>query len=233
MMTKRAKMERMRRYKQKQLNRAFAILLIMHVFIELTFMCASLVRTSENNQIEGGEFLVVYEPEDKGDHTTATPPANVPHNGFVNLNGTETMPEIEEIEPFQIGRCLSDKEMYLLAKLAMAEAEGESLETKILVILVVLNRVESDRPYFPDTIEDVIYQNRNGVYEFTPIGNGRWDRVEPNEECWEAVRIVNSMPCDFDVSEGALYFEACAGESWHSRNLTFICQSDNTRFYKE
>ena len=59
---------------------------------------------------------------------------------------------------------------------------------------------------------------------------GRWWRVEPNAECWKAVEMVNSM--EEDISQGALYFEACKGESWHSRNLEFICQSSNTRFYK-
>ena len=125
-------------------------------------------------------------------------------------------------------RGLNEEDMYLLAKLTMAEAEGESLETKVLVIFVVLNRVKSND--FPNTIKDVIFQKLNGTYQFTPIGDGRWDRVEPNEECWEAVNIVNTI--DFDLSQSALYFEACSGESWHSRNLEFICQVDNTRFYK-
>ena len=43
-----------------------------------------------------------------------------------------------------------------LAKLAMAEAEGEDTEGKALVILVVLNRVQSEG--FPDTVEDVILE---------------------------------------------------------------------------
>ena len=55
--------------------------------------------------------------------------------------------------------------------------------------------------------------------------------MEPNEECWNAVEIASKM--ENDLSEGALYFEACSSEdNWHSRNLKFICQSDNTRFYK-
>lgn len=129
----------------------------------------------------------------------------------------------------QEGRNLSEDDKYMLAKIAMAEAEGESLYTKILVILTVLNRVEADE--FPDTIEEVIFQNYDGIYQFSPaIPGGRWWTTEPNDECWEAVEIVNQM--ENDVSEGALYFEACSGESWHSRNLEFICESDNTRFYK-
>ena len=77
---------------------------------------------------------------------------------------------------------------YLLAKIAMAEAESCDTYTKTLVILVVLNRVWSDD--FPNTIEDVIYQEVNGVYQFTPIADGRWDSVEPDDDSWNAVQQV-------------------------------------------
>lgn len=166
------------------------------------------VKTSQNNKSEGEINSVTYESVD---HNVIIPPANV-------------LPET-------YSRKLNEEDKYLLAKIAMAEAEGESLETKILVILTILNRVESDEKYFPDTIEEVIFQSNKGVYQFSPVmPGGRWWRIEPNEECWEAVEIVNAM--EEDISDGALYFEACSGESWHSKNLKFICQSDNTRFYK-
>lgn len=121
------------------------------------------------------------------------------------------------------------EDSYLLAKIAMAEAEGCNIQTKTLVIMTVLNRVWSDE--FPDTIEDVIFQEYNGVYQFTPIANGRWDRVEPNDDCWEAVQVV--MEAVYDYSGGALYFESCTDEdNWHSRNLEFLYESDGLRFYK-
>ena len=47
-------------------------------------------------------------------------------------------------------------ESYLLAKIAMAEAEGEGVEGKAMVIMVVLNRVWAEG--FPGTIEDVIFE---------------------------------------------------------------------------
>lgn len=111
----------------------------------------------------------------------------------------------------------------------MAEAEGCSIKCKERVILVVLNRVWDDR--FPDTIYDVIHENYNGVYQFTPISNGRWDRVEPNEECYQAVENIMKNP--YDESEGALYFESCENEdNWHSRNLEYLYEIDGIRFYK-
>ena len=73
----------------------------------------------------------------------------------------------------------SEEEAYLLAKLAMAEAEGEDTIGKALVIRTVLNRVESENAYFPDTIPEVIFQDK----AFTPTQNGRYAAVEPNEDC--------------------------------------------------
>ena len=53
---------------------------------------------------------------------------------------------------------LDAEETYLLAKIAMAEAEGEDTEGKALVIMVVLNRVWSNR--FPNSVEEVIIETR-------------------------------------------------------------------------
>lgn len=114
---------------------------------------------------------------------------------------------------------------YLLAKIAMAEAEGESIQGKTLVILVVLNRVWSAD--FPNSIHDVIFQEN----QFEPIVNGRWDKVEPDADCWEAVYIVETAR--YDYSGGALYFESVNSDStWHSRNLEFLYQVGNHKFYK-
>lgn len=125
---------------------------------------------------------------------------------------------------------LTEKESYLLAKIAMAEAEGCDNRTKMLVIMCVLNRVLSDE--FPDTIKGVIFQKCNGVYQFTPVANGRWDRVEPNEDCYKAVKVV-VKEAKYDCSGGATYFESCDDEdNWHSRNLEFLYESDGLRFYK-
>lgn len=113
---------------------------------------------------------------------------------------------------------------YLLAKIAMAEAEGEDVEGKALVILVVLNRVWTDE--FPGTIHDVIYQKS----QFSPITNGRFDRVEPDEECYEALEMVMS---GWDESHGALYFESeKSADNWHSRYLDYLFTHGGHRFYK-
>lgn len=117
-----------------------------------------------------------------------------------------------------------DEESYLLAKIAMAEAEGEDIIGKALVIRVVLNRVQSND--FPDTIEEVIYQN----WQFSPIENGRWDAVEPDANCWEALHMVESE--NWDESNGALYFESESDSVWHKENLEFLFKHGEHYFYK-
>lgn len=121
--------------------------------------------------------------------------------------------------------CLNSEDAYLLAKIAMAEAEGEDVKGKALVIHVVLNRVWSDK--FPDSIPEVIFQER----QFSPVGNGRFDRVEPNRECYEALELIQLN--QWDESQGALYFESDGKSSWHRNNLHFLFQHGNHYFYTD
>lgn len=213
-----------RRRRQKALKRRFTSIIIVNLLIVFVIMFVAVVKSAEvsqNNQIEGESNYTAYESE-INDHNTVTPPANA--------TGT-TATTMEAPITTKFSRNLSEYDKYLLAKIAMAEAEGESIETKIYVILTILNRVNSEDRYFPDTVEEVIFQHSGTTYQFSPVmPGGRWYRVEPNEECWAAVEIVNEM--EEDISNGALYFESCEGESWHSRNLEFLFKSDNMRFYK-
>lgn len=122
---------------------------------------------------------------------------------------------------------LSDSDAYLLAKIAMAEAEGEDTLGKALVIRTILNRVESDNAYFPDTVSEVIFQKD----AFTPVRNGRFEKVEPNEDCYAALELIKK---GWDESQGALYFERTTkAETWHSRNLEKLFVHGNHTFYTE
>lgn len=125
---------------------------------------------------------------------------------------------------------ISDEDIYLLAKIVQCEAGNQDIYTKEYVVLVILNRVESDK--FPDTIEEVIKENHNGVYQFTPVIPGNsWYYTEPNEESYNAV--YNVLDSDYDYSNGALFFESCSNpDNWHSRNLEFLFSSCDMRFYR-
>lgn len=202
------------------------IINLMLIFIIMLTAATKSIEVSEKNEIEGESYSIVYESE-VDDHDAVTSPANASDLIDKSLRVPVEVPAI--ITKFS--RNLSEEDKYLLAKIAMAEAEGESIETKVYVILTVLNRANLENEYFPNTVEEVIFQNVNGIYQFSPvIPNGRWWNIEPNEECFKAVEIVNEM--ENDISMGALYFESCQGESWHSRNLEFIFESNNMRFYK-
>lgn len=87
----------------------------------------------------------------------------------------ETEPEIFEEE------LLSQEEIELIVLVTMAEAEGEPVEGKRLVIDVILNRMDHDR--FPDTVHDVVYQ-RN---QFTSMSNGRVDRCRVTKDIYDLV----------------------------------------------
>lgn len=142
------------------------------------------------------------------DEANATPTAT-------SVATTAPEQETEKAERSKIGSMDWDSDdAYRLAKIAMAEAESEDTEGKALVMLVVLNRVWSDE--FPDTIEDVIFQKG----QFSPISNGRYDEVEPDEDCYRALQLIQTG--GWDESHGATYFESKSDSTWHSENLTFL-----------
>lgn len=139
---------------------------------------------------------------------------------------TGAVPKAERAEKSKIGSMDWDSsDAYMLAKVAMAEAEGESVEGKALVMLVVLNRVWSDE--FPDSISDVIFQEG----QFSPVSNGRYERVKPDRECYEALELIQVEK--WDESQGATYFESKSDSTWHSENLTFLFKHGKHYFYKE
>ncbi len=139
--------------------------------------------------------------------------------------GLELAEAEEEPQPGGISMDWDAEEGYLLAKLAMAEAEGEDTEGKALVILVVLNRVWGDG--FPDTIEEVVYQPG----QFSPVADGRFDSVEPDADCWAALDLV--AVDKWDGSRGATFFEAESDSTWHREHLDFLFQHGGHYFYKE
>lgn len=134
---------------------------------------------------------------------------------------TETQPTEE---PLIASMDWDEDDSYMLCKIAMAEAESEGVEGKALVMLVVLNRVWSEE--FPDTIEEVIFQKN----QFSPVANGRYDAVEPDEECYEALKLIQVD--HWNESQDALYFESKSDSKWHSENLEFLFKYGKHYFYK-
>lgn len=50
-----------------------------------------------------------------------------------------------------------------------------------------------------------------------------------DEDSGEALNMIMH---GWDEINGALCFESCDGESWHSRNLEYVTSYGNMRFYK-
>ena len=211
-----------RRIQQRNLERVMCKNMIWHIIIITIIMIIALCNMPR---------IAIAEKEDTSKVSESySNKTTTPYVSNLITFEPQTEEESSEIEvdyypEFTYSKDWSAKESYLLARIAMAEAEGCNTQTKTLIIMCVLNRVWSDE--FPDTIEEVIFQEN----QFSPIDNGRWDRVEPNEDCYEAVKVV--MEAKYDYSGGATYFENCADEdNWHSRNLEFLYESEGIRFYK-
>ncbi|MDE6663675.1 MAG: cell wall hydrolase [Lachnospiraceae bacterium] len=126
---------------------------------------------------------------------------------------------------------LSDTDYDSLLRIVEAEAGGEDTDGKLLVANVVLNRVNNEK--FPDTVTEVIMQKGQGVAQFSPTVDGRFQNVTISEETYEAVERALYGE---DISKGALYF--CAREKadsgklkWFDQNLTKLFSYGNHEFF--
>ena len=201
------------------------------------YVDAEINKTAENNNaITTLTINTLYDTMGVNNTIRTSVMTEINNNDIVNValneddivENVETDTVIEEViietpEP-EYYNGYSEYEVYELAKIIMCEAEGESQKCKEYIGQVILNRVKSNK--FPNTIHGVIFDG----YQFTPTFDGRWNRVEPNEACFDAAYKVLS---ESEYITDALYFEACNGQTWHSRKLNMICQIDNTRFYVE
>lgn len=152
----------------------------------------------------------------------------------INVNVENTVETVIKAKPNRNKEVkiykLSEDEEYLLAKISQCEAGNCSIETRVKIMQCIWNRKQSDK--FPDTIEEVIFQNSNGIYQFTPVSpNGSWYYKEPTESDYEAIEVFKNKVKD--DSENILYFEDCENpDNWHSRNLEYINTFDGIRFYR-
>ena len=115
---------------------------------------------------------------------------------------------------------ISPQDYENMLRIVEAEAGGEDRTGKILVANVIINRVKDES--FPDSVTEVIFEQTNGVCQFSPIRDGRFYSVSVSEETIEAVQAAL---CGEDCSKGALYFMARKAAdtdkaAWFDRNLT-------------
>ena len=105
-------------------------------------------------------------------------------------------------------------DLYWLSRIIYAESGNQSLEGKIAVGNVVLNRVASSK--FPNSVYDVIFQ-RN---QFTPASSGSIKRT-PSEEAVIAAKLCLDGA---NTAGNALYFvnPRVSPNSWAQRNRTYV-----------
>lgn len=110
----------------------------------------------------------------------------------------------------------NENDLTWLAKIVHAEAEGESLEGKIGVANVILNRVDSND--FPDNIYDVIFDRNFGV-QFTPILNGSIHNTPASPSYSAAKRALKGSNT---VGESLYFLNPRIAQSfWIINNRTF------------
>ncbi|MEW6524656.1 MAG: LysM peptidoglycan-binding domain-containing protein [Bacillota bacterium] len=104
----------------------------------------------------------------------------------------------------------TSEELELLARLVYAEAAGEPYLGQVAVAASVLNRVRD--PRYPNTVHGVIYQVVNGIYQYSPVMNGRIN-LAPNQTAYNAAREALSGS---DPSRGAngFYNPARTSNQW-------------------
>lgn len=126
---------------------------------------------------------------------------------------------------------LDEAEREALCRIVEAEAGIEDEDGKLLVANVVLNRVANEQ--FPGTVTEVVFQERQGVYQFSPVGDGRYYQVEISQDTYRAVERALSGD---DISQGALYFVArqCVDDGaigWFDNQLSYLFTHGGHDFY--
>ena len=149
-------------------------------------------------------------------------PDSIPLESSIVLNEPFLMGDWN-VEPETKWR-FSKQEEEWLAKLMVAEAEGEGDIGMELVVLVVLNRVQSED--FPDTIQGVIFEKG----QFSCMYDGRFQMAEPTELCYE---LLADVQCEYmDWTNGALYFCTKTENQWHRNYLDYLLTYKHHELYK-
>ncbi|MDF2819798.1 MAG: sleB 2 [Clostridiales bacterium] len=126
---------------------------------------------------------------------------------------------------------VTEEDYNALLRIVEAEATSEDLKGRILIANVVFNRVRWSG--FPDTVYEVIYQENNGKYQFSPLSDGRFYTVEVSEITRKAVELALD---GIDYSDGALFFAARSmanpnSMKWFDTKLNYLFEYGVHEFF--
>lgn len=114
-----------------------------------------------------------------------------------------------------------ENDLLWLSRIIYSESGNQSLEGKIAVGNVVMNRVNSDS--FPDTVYDVIFQKN----QFSPASSRSIYR-DPNPESVVAAKLVMEGAV---VLDGVLFFNRAGLNCYASRNRDYVATIGEHAFY--
>lgn len=118
---------------------------------------------------------------------------------------------------------LDEESRAILERIVEAEATSGNKEQKMNVASCVLARVSSKA--WPNTVEEVVFQKTQGVWQFSPLGDGRYFTVKITQVTQEAVESVlkNGLThsCLWFCSKGSYEKKDKNGKytSWHRKTF--------------
>ncbi len=124
---------------------------------------------------------------------------------------------------------LSEDEIDLLERLVKCEAGGEPFETKVVVCVVIFNRMYDSN--FKSSLNEVIYEKG----QFSPAIEGTIETAVPTEDCKFAVKIALSLTyseINEDYGSDLMFFRKATKEKVFGTNTSYAFTVGNTDFYR-
>ena len=130
-------------------------------------------------------------------------------------------------QPETIYDYTTDEEFDLLCRVVEAEIGIGNFDQKCNVANTIINRYFSET--FPNGWKDLLFQKRNGVYQYSSVGNGLYRTVEVSEDTILAIEYSFMIE---DTTNGCTYFHS-GNSTWHEDNLEFVFDDGLHKFYRE
>jgi N-acetylmuramoyl-L-alanine amidase len=172
-------------------------------------------------------------------------------DGVINVNGSVALPirELAKVYKINVGwdtdsssisicadkpqlldsasTVYKEKDLYWLSRLINAEAGNQSLEGKIAVGDVVINRLSD--PECPDTIYGIIFDNKFGTQFSVTETGGIYEA--PNEESIVAAKLCLE---GYDIVGKSIYFvnPTTGSTAWFNKTRVFVASVGAHNFYE-
>ncbi|AGC67201.1 copper amine oxidase domain protein [Thermoclostridium stercorarium subsp. stercorarium DSM 8532] len=121
-----------------------------------------------------------------------------------------------------LNRSYTDDDIIWLARIIHVEARYLSIDAKVAIANVVLNRTK--HPDFPDTVYDVIFDSKYGK-QFPPAHTAAFRQLKPDESCVIAAKMALEGINNVDK---CLYFN---NQPFKNKSKDFYIKIDGEYFY--